>query len=189
MPNDGSTDLPAWVGPDPKLHEAYEFLRKTKPILIEKGLWVVAEGGSPAKCNSIVDFDVNQLPVPPSTSSSYYRYLETKLRLDTQNEQNDRTRTRYLLEAWDELFGLISRCVAKSSDEPLLRALETQCIRHDLPGGARYDAPRAWSILTQSLFPEEREREDKDFYRAAEKLQRDNLSRFFANESLLTPVN
>ena len=86
------------------------------------------------------------LPVLPVTHKDYYRNLETRLKIQTQNAQNEEKRFQIRMSDWTTVYSLFKTSTEKSA--PLLsRDLLELCDMAKVTGDAKYtgcfDGPRA----------------------------------------------
>ena len=89
--NQGTTpvgDMPIMAGEDMHLHDAVQFWESAQTALAHASLLKAAMGMQPDEAKRIVDVDLSQLPVLTPDHPQYYRQLETKLRIKTQNKSN-----------------------------------------------------------------------------------------------------
>ena len=76
------------------------------------------------------------------------------------------------MEAWTNVYACLKK--ATETTAPVLsRALVRDCDLSQTAGlaGGYFDGPLAWRMVLHELFPKERTEADKQFYRAAERIQ------------------
>ena len=101
--------------------------------------------------------------------------METNTRTHTRNKQNAITRWFIIMNAWTMLYNAIAQCCEKTA--PILfRTIFDSCNLEKTRGivGGFFDGPRAWAIVLVWLSGGRRTKSDKDYYRLAEKLQREH---------------
>ena len=80
--------MPTMQGEDMHLHDAVAYWESAQTALAHASLLKAAMGMVPDDARRIVDMDIKALPVLPPDHPQYYRQLETKLRIKTQNKAN-----------------------------------------------------------------------------------------------------
>ena len=170
-----STDLPQFPGDQDVLaHVATTFRNAAEARLASRGLLAVAQGGMPPAAAQIINVDLTELPELPVDHRDHNRRKETRIRTITANKANDVKRKQLIFDAWTEIYGLVYKSVEVSAPV-LAQELKDHCdlaTTSGMPGGY-FDGPRAWAILLDRLSSDGRRTEaDKDFYRAAERVQR-----------------
>ena len=170
-----STDLPQFPGDQDVLaHVATTFRNAAEARLASRGLLAVAQGGMPPAAAQIINVDLTELPELPVDHRDHNRRKETRIRTITANKANDVKRKQLIYDAWTEIYGLVYKSVEVSAPV-LAQELKDHCdlaTTSGMPGGY-FDGPRAWAILLDRLSSGGRRTEaDKDFYRAAERVQR-----------------
>ena len=174
--NTGLTDklaLPAFPGEDLLAHGGTLWIEQAEARM--GTLLAVAQGHSPARNQRIVDFDLTALPMLPIGDAGYQRRLETRIRYQTQNDSNVRSRFDNTMDDWATIYVGLKVCTETTA--PMLsRELKELCdlsVTAGLPGGS-YDGPRAWRHVLDKIRGGQRSEADKDFYRKAERTQRDH---------------
>lgn len=77
------------------------------------------------------------------------------------------------MKAWTQIYSAIKECTAKTA--PML-SREILDVCNLSPRGAtdgHFDGPRAWRIVVHRLAGEAQTKSDKEYYRTAERLQRE----------------
>ena len=173
----GTTDsvavLPAFPGERPLQHTGTAWKEIAESRLGAKHLLVVARGGIPPAAARIIDEPL--LPALPPGHRDAERRLETNTRTHTRNKQNAITRWFIIMNAWTMLYNAIAQCCEKTA--PILfRTIFDSCNLEKTRGivGGFFDGPRAWAIVLVWLSGGRRTKSDKDYYRLAEKLQREH---------------
>ena len=136
-------------------------------------LLTVAEGNEPPEVKCIVDVDLDELPELPVTHKEHHRRQEARMKVIAQNEANERKRESIIYDKWTELYTVLKTCTevtAPVTSRQLVEACDMKAL-HGIEGGY-FDGPRAWRILQHKLFKGHRSEVDKDYYRTAERLQR-----------------
>ena len=97
-------------------------------------------------------------------------------RIKTRNKQNAIPRWFIIMSAWTMLYNSIAQCCEKTA--PILfRTIFDSCNLEKTRGiiGGFFDGPRAWQwVLIWLTGGGRRTKSDKDYYRTAERLQRDH---------------
>lgn len=159
-------------GENPHLHEAVKWWESTQARIAAAGLATTAAGGSPASSNSYVDVPLDSLPDLPSDHPQFERRRESRIRIQTQNAVNARRRYSIIMEGRTEIFSAFHMC-AEETAPMFARELREACdyARYAVSGGY-FDGTLAFRMAYQKLFAGERTKADREFYRAAEQLQR-----------------
>ena len=149
-----------------------------KPILAKMKLLAVASGQMPAAAAMIKDFDLTKLPSLPHTHRDYTRREETRIKYQSQNEANNDKRNLITYEYWTDLYAIVKASTEKTA--PVLSQEIEKACDLSLPAnggvqGGFFDGPRAWRMLKARLSDSQRSEHDTDFYRTAERLQRQSL--------------
>ena len=172
----GLTDklaLPAFPGEDLLAHEGTLWIEQAEARL--GTLLAVAQGHPPARNARLVDIDLTALPLLPIGDAGYARRLELRIRYQSQNDANVRARFDNTMEDWTTIYTGLKVCTETTA--PMLsRELKELCdlsATAGLPGG-NYDGPRAWRHVLDKIRGGQRTATDKDFYRKAERTQRDH---------------
>ena len=143
--------------------------------LADANLLAVAHGHDPAACKAILDVDLSAIPLPDPTHRDYLRIMERRIVVDTQNRANAQKRFTLKMEAWTKVYTLLKISTEKTA--PVLsRELFQLCDVSKLYGidGGFFDGPRAYRIVSEKLLKSHRTNADKEFYRTAERIQRDS---------------
>ena len=188
MPDPASTEwsrpvtqfhaLPQFPGEEFLAHEGTKFMDLAKPILAKMKLLAVASGQMPAAAAMIKDFDLTKLPSLPHTHRDYTRREETRIKYQSQNEANNDKRNLITYEYWTDLYAIVKASTEKTA--PVLSQEIEKACDLSLPAnggvqGGFFDGPRAWRMLKARLSDSQRSEHDTDFYRTAERLQRQSL--------------
>jgi len=176
-------ELPKFPGERPQQHAGTAWKEIASSRLGAQQLLAVAHGREPAQAAVIIDEPL--LPVLAPGHRDHERRVETNNRIGTQNKRNSIRRWYITMGAWTELYNALA-CCCEFTAPTLFRELLDQC---DLekshgPGLAGYfDGPLAWRIVLHWLEGGQRTKSDKDYYRTADKLQRENMLRDGCSEN------
>ena len=135
----------------------------------------VALGIVPEVCLGIQDHDMSRIPMLPSTHSGYERRVELRNNYLRENGQFAAKRQQIILHYWTELYKALADATEVSAPflHSKLKKLCDMSITHSMPGSHK-DGPRAWKMVVQAMVGRDRSEADKDFYRKAERFQRDH---------------
>ena len=163
--------LPPFPGDDFFAHDATTWMEQAEPRLGR--LLAVAQGQIPAAAAQIIDIDLSSLPELPQDHRDYHRRLETRIKVQAQNDANASRRWAIVMDAWTDLYVAIKACT-ETTAPVFSRQLRDACDLAKTQGiaGGYKDGPRAWRAVLGKLAGGERTEADKDFYRSAERLQR-----------------
>ena len=169
------TELEPFPCERPNRHKSVAWKESASSRLGALHLLVVASGGVPPQAACIVDEPL--LPELPPDHRDFERRLESNNRIQTRIKENAIKRWFITMNAWTALYGMLARCCEKTAPT-LFRTLQDQCNlekTHGLKGGFM-DGPRAWKIVNVwlNLDNAHRTKADKEYYRLAEKLMREN---------------
>lgn len=168
----GDLTLPKFPGETPLRHEAQEWLETAEAKLAARGLLAVANGGEPAATRQIVDVPLDALPELPADHRDYERRLETRIRMQIENQKNKEKRFQLTMAAWTQIYTALKICTQKTAPMLSRELLELCDLSTDGMADGYFDGPRAWRIICGRLAGEERTKQDKEYYRTAEALQR-----------------
>ncbi|KAL1530210.1 hypothetical protein AB1Y20_001125 [Prymnesium parvum] len=84
----GGLRFPPFPGENPLQHEAHIWLEIAEARMASAGLLIVANGGTPAAARHIVDVPLDRLPPLPPDHRDYERRMETRIRIETENDKN-----------------------------------------------------------------------------------------------------
>ena len=73
-------------------------------------LLAVAQGQIPAAAAQIIDIDLSSLPELPQDHRDYQRRLETRIKVQAQNDANASKRWAIVMDAWTDLYIAIKAC-------------------------------------------------------------------------------
>jgi len=168
----GGLQFPPFPGENPLQHEAHIWLEIAEARLASAGLLIVANGGTPAAARHILDVPLDQLPPLPPDHRDFERRIETRIRIETENRKNAARRYDLTMAAWTSIYAALKECTARTA--PLLSRELLDVCDLSLAGVADgyFDGPRAWRMAVHRLAGEERTKQDKEYYRTAESLQR-----------------
>ena len=141
--------FPQYPGGNFLAHAGSQYKEEADARLSMLGLLGVAQGGDSPAVKAIIDTDLSVLPVLPVTHKDYYRNLETRLKIETQNAQNEEKRFQIRMSDWTTVYSLFKTSTEKSA--PLLsRDLLELCDMAKVTGDAKYtgcfDGPRAYAM-------------------------------------------
>ena len=102
-------ELPQFPGEDFLAHEGSLWLEAAEARLAARKLLAVANGSPPPGAKAIIDVDLTSLPPLPPTHRDYNRRLETRIKVQTTNRENDEKRLQITLDAWTELYTLLKK--------------------------------------------------------------------------------
>ena len=95
-------------------------------VVTARKLLAVAQGDSPAKADAIIDVVLTDFPAHPLGHKDYERRLQFRTEALAKNKANKTIRRQLTLEAWTELYTLLSASCETTA--PMLhRELETKC--------------------------------------------------------------
>ena len=158
-------------GEDMHLHDAVAYWENIQAVLAHSGLLKAAMAMEPDDARKIVDVDLGELPVLPQDHPQYYRNLETRLRIKTQNKSNRRQRYAIIMKQRTAVYTMLYKSVEPKA--PIFaRELREACdySREGVDGGY-FDGVTAYRRVYAKLFEEKRTQMDVDFYNAAKELQ------------------
>ena len=167
-----NSDFPQFPGEDFLAHAAATYKEQVETALAMRELLFVAQGGEHPSVKAIKDVDLTRLPALAPTDRDYNRREETRIKILTQNEANAEKRIALQLKYWTEVYAWFKQSTELSA--PVLsRELKDACdlSTRGVEGGF-FDGPRAYAIVLHRLANPNRSEADKDFYRAAERVQR-----------------
>ena len=115
------------------------------------------------------------MPALPADHRDHNRRHEARISAQNKNRSNDEKRFHLVMEARTELYTLLKTCT-ETSAPVLTRQLKNRCDLSSVPGvpAGYYDGPLAWRMVQDKLKTTHKPEVDKDFYRTAERLQRQN---------------
>ena len=165
-------ELLPFPGENPRQHEAVQWWESTHTRIAAAGLITTAKGGSPPAATRLVDVPLDSLPDLPRDHSNFERRRELRIRTQTQNAANARQRYSLTMEGRTTIFAAIYRSL-ETTAPMFARELRESCdyARHGVDGGY-FDGTLAFRMSYAKLFAAERTKADREFYRAAELLQR-----------------
>ena len=107
--------MPILPGEDLHLHDAVTYWESAQAALAHAGLLKAAMGMVPDDALKIVDMNIDELPDLAVDDRNYYRQLETKLRVKTQNKSNRRQRYAIIMKQRTDVYTMLYRSFAQSS--------------------------------------------------------------------------
>ena len=165
--------LTAYPGESFLAHNAKTWQEQARARLAAKHLLGVAEGLPPPANESIVDVDLTALPALPPDHHGYERRLEIRTSILAKNKANAKKRLRVTLDAWTALYVAVKTCTERTA--PVLsKDIEDACdlSKRDPTLLGYYDGPLAWRMALNKMSDEQRSKDNGDFYRSAERIQR-----------------
>ena len=164
-------EMPTMAGEDMHLYDAVQYWESAQTALAHASLLKAAMGMQPDEAKRIVDVDLSQLPVLTPDHPQYYRQLETKLRIKTQNKSNRIQRYTIIMKQRTDVYTLFYKS-AEPRAPIFARELREACdyTRDGLAGGY-FDGVTAYRRVYAKLFADERTRMDVDFYNSAKEMQ------------------
>ena len=168
------TSFPDYPGGNFLAHAGSQYKEDIDARLSMLGLLGVAQGGDSPAVKAIIDTDLSMLPELPTTLKDYYRNLETRLKIQTQNAQNEEKRFSLRMSDWTTVYSLFKMSTEKSApllSRDLLELCDMMKITADPKFTGCFDGPRAYKIVMKDLAKDRRSQADKEFYRAAIGLQ------------------
>ena len=165
--------LPPFPGEDPHLHEAVEWWQNAETRISAARLAEIAKGDEPLAARRLPITDLSTLPPLPEDHRDHERRNELRILKDAQNESNRMARYAIVMEGRSALFAAIHSSMERSA--PMFaKELRLQCdyARSGHPG--YFDGSTAWVMTYDKLFASARSKADREYYRAAEMLQRSN---------------
>ena len=177
MSSNDVANLPAFPGEDFYSHAASAYREQVEARLAELGWLAAAQGLQSEAVKAIVDIDLTRLPELDPADRDYNRRLETRIKLEAQNEANRQRRCAIQLSEWTKIYAALKKST-ETSAPVLSRELQERCDlskRSPPVAGGYFDGPRAWRMVLHKLsMGGERSQQDKNFYRASEHTQRSN---------------
>ena len=167
-----SLTLNPFPGENPRLHDSVQWWESSQTRFAASGLLTTAQGGAPTTAERIVDVPLDSLPDLPADHPHFEKRRETRIRTQAQNASNARQRFAIIMEGRTKVFAAIYQS-AENSAPMFARELRERCdyARHGVDGGY-FDGTLAYRIVYSKLFSTERTKADREFYKAAEQLQR-----------------
>ena len=146
-------DFPQLPGEQVLAHQGTAWWEAAEARLAAKRLLVVAQGGTPPEVDSILDVDLSSVPELPPEHRDYHRRMETRTKIQTQNEANRIRRWHLTMQAWTELYTLV-KTATEVTAPTLSREMKELCdlYRSDGIAGGYFDGPRAWRMIEDRLF-------------------------------------
>ena len=169
----GSTaTFPLFPGEDFLAHAASQYRENAETALAARELLAVANNLEHPNVKCIIDVDLSALPALDAAHRDHNRREEYRIKVEAQNRANAEKRYSLTLKYWTEVYTLLKRST-ETTAPVLSKELKDSCDL-SLRGveGGYFDGPRAWLIVQHKLSNSLRSEADKDFYRAAERLQR-----------------
>ena len=163
--------MPVMAGEDLHLHDAVSYWENVQAVLAHFSLLKAAMGMVPDDAKKIVDVDLGELPVLPPDHPQYYRNLETRLRIKTQNKSNRIQRYAIVMKQRTAVYTMLYKSVEPKAPifaRELREACDYSC---DGIEGGYFDGITAYRMVYAKLFHEKRTQMDVDFYNAAKDLQ------------------
>ena len=103
--------MPVMAGEDLHLHDAVSYWENVQAVLAHFSLLKAAMGMVPDDAKKIVDVDLGELPVLPPDHPQYYRNLETRLRIKTQNKSNRIQRYAIVMKQRTAVYTMLYKSV------------------------------------------------------------------------------
>ena len=116
--SDSQRSFPVVPGELCLAHAGSQYKEQAETRLANLGLLAVAQGFDPPNVKCIVDVDLDDLPELPHDHKEYQRRHETRIKVKTQNRANAIKRHTLRMEAWTELYSLLS--ISAEPNAPVL---------------------------------------------------------------------
>ena len=172
MTSNDVANLPEFPGENFFSHAATAYKEQVEARLAELGWLAAAQGLQSEAVKAIVDIDLTRLPELEPTHREYHRRMETRIKVEAQNEANRQRRCSIQLSEWTKIYAALKKST-ESTAPVLSRELQERCDlskRSPPVAGGHFDGPRAWRMVLHKLsMGGERSQQDKDFYRASER--------------------
>ena len=148
----GIVQLPQFPGDDFLAHDATAWLEQAEPRLGK--LLAVAQGQQPAAAAAIIDIDLGDLPELPHDHRDFQRRLETRIKVQAQNDANAMKRWTICMEQWTDLYAALKACT-ETTAPVFSRQLKDACDLAKTRGiaGGYKDGPLAWRAVLQTPSP------------------------------------
>ena len=148
-------------------------MRTVDNLLAEKGLLALAKtGGAPARVESLIDMDMDEIPELSPGTASYKSRRALRAQHKVKNAQNDKQRCRFYCEDATNIHAMLYKCaeVANKTLSAQMRRrcdMATQEDREQIPGHSfegYWDGRMAYRLLWNELFACMRSEADKALY-------------------------
>ena len=154
--NQGTTpvgDMPIMAGEDMHLHDAVQFWESAQTALAHAKLLKAAMDMIPDDAKTIVDVDLSELPELPADHPQYYRQLETRLRIRTQNKANRIKRYSIIMSQRTDVYTMLYKS-AEQKAPIFARELREACdYSRDGVAGGYFNGVTAYRMMYNKLFP------------------------------------
>ncbi|KAL1511035.1 hypothetical protein AB1Y20_005860 [Prymnesium parvum] len=155
-------------------HEAQIWL-EIAARLASAGLLIVANGDAPAAARHILDVLLDRLPPLPPDHRDFERRMETRIRIETERPQERGSALRPHHGGVDVYLRRPQGVHRPDGAPPQPRAPRATCATSRWPGWLMVTSTglaRGARMAVHRLAGEERTKQDKEYYRTAEHLQR-----------------
>jgi len=179
----GIMTLPAYPsGHLQHAHHRVNFMRTVDNLLAARGLLALAlvkKGGAPARAESLIDMDMDEIPELSPGTASYESRRALRAQHKVKNAQNDKQRCRFYCEDATKIYAMLYKC-AEVANKTLAAQMCRRCNmatqeeREPIPGHSfegYWDGNMAYRLLCRELFECTRSEADKALYLAALEVQ------------------
>ena len=113
--NSAAADFPQYPGENFHAHAGAQYKEESDARLTALGLKAVAQGHDSAGVKAIIDTDLSMLPTLPASHKDYYRNMETRLKIETQNAANEQKRFALRMSDWTTVYTLFKISTEKTA--------------------------------------------------------------------------
>ena len=104
MTSNDVANLPEFPGENFFSHAATAYKEQVEARLAELGWLAAAQGLQSEAVKAIVDIDLTRLPELEPTHREYNRRMETRIKVEAQNEANRQRRCSIQLSEWTKIY-------------------------------------------------------------------------------------
>ena len=126
MSSNDVANLPPFPGEDFYSHAASAYREQVEARLAELGWLASAQGLQSEAVKAIVDIDLTRLPELDPADRDYNRRMETRIKLEAQNEANRQRRCAIQLSEWTKIYAALKKST-ETSAPVLSRELQERC--------------------------------------------------------------
>ena len=160
---------------EPYRHQILLWHESAKVQLAPMGLLQVAEGSLPATASLLTIVDLSAFPAAVPGTPDYMRVFMARRKIEEENRVNAARKRIITMQAYTKLYMMLAAACEKTAPATFRRMQQLCEMRVLYPSMPElhcyYDGPRAWRLLNDKMSVT-RTRNDRDFYRKAEDIQR-----------------